>query len=473
MTMMKTPFAPIVFTAAAALLAACSTTAPPATPPSMAVPAEFKEVAGWKPAAAAAAVPEAWWTLFADPALDALQARLLDANQNLRVSLAQLAAARAALASASAQVLPTIGAGLSATRARAAGGETPVRNTLQLSADASWEVDLWGRLSLAVSAADASLQASADDLAAARLSAQATLTQAYLALRTNEAQAAVLERTVAAYQRSLELTRQRHAAGVVSGADVAQAEVQLANAQAQWRDLLASRAQNEHAIAVLVGAAPAAFGLPVTAQLPAPPEAPALLPSTLLERRPDIAAAERRVASAQAQLGIAQRAWFPSLTLSAGAGYAGSSLSHLVSAPNLFWSVGPALAASLFDGGAKNAALAQARASSEQATASYRQTVLTALQEVEDNLVAATNLQGDEALRQQALASSRRALAITESQYRAGTVSYLDVVSSQTSALGAETALLSTRSQRLLALATLLKNIGGRWTPAEALAGSS
>jgi len=445
-------------------LAGCATP-PPYAPPKIELPAAFKEQGVWQPAAAQATVPEAWWTLFNDPVLDELQTRLLADNQSLKSSLAQLASARASLASARASVLPSVGAGLSASRGNSASSEAGVRNSVQLSVDASWEIDLWGRLSLAVAGAGASLQASADDLAAARLSAQATLAQAYFTLRSSEAQAAVLERTVAAYARSLELTQRRHTAGVVSGADVAQAEVQLANAQAQWRDALASRAQTEHAIAVLVGAAPAAFSLPVAARLPEAPEAPVLLPSTLLERRPDIAAAERRVALAQAQIGVAQKAFFPSITLSASAGYAGSALAGLISAPHLFWSVGPALAATLFDGGARSAAVDQARANADQATATYRQAVLVALQEVEDNLVVAGNLRSTEELRRQALASAQRALAIAENQYRAGTVSYLDVVSAQSSVLSAETTLLNVRSQRLTALNTLLKNIGGRWAP--------
>jgi len=447
-----------------ALLAGCAST-PPASAPQMALPANFKEQGVWQPAAAETPVPEAWWTLFNDPVLDALESRLVLDNQTLKASYAELAAARASLAAAQASVLPHLGAGASASRARSGDGGS-VHNNVQLSLNASWEIDLWGRLSLAVAGARASLQASADDLAAARLSLQATLAQAYFTLRTSEAQAAVLERTVQAYTRSLDLTRKRHAAGVISGADVAQAEVQLANATAQWRDALADRAQTEHAIAVLVGSAPALFSLPVTAKLPAPVDAPALLPSTLLERRPDIAAAERRVALAQAQLGIAQKAYFPSITLSASAGFAGSALAGLLSAPNLFWSFGPALAATLFDGGARSAAIDQARAGSARATADYRQAVLVALQEVEDNLVVAGNLRGDEALRQRALASAQRALAIAESQYRAGTVGYLEVVSAQTSVLAAQTTLLGIRSRRLAAISTLLKNIGGRWAPA-------
>ncbi len=448
-----------------ALIAGCAS-APPYQAPQVDVPAAFKEQGVWQAASAGPLVPEAWWTLFADPVLDDLQSRLLVDNQTLKSSLAQLAAARAAVATAQASVLPQLGAGLGASRGNSAGENTSTRNTVQLSADASWEIDLWGRLGLAVRGANASLQASADDLAAARLSAQATLAQAYFTLRAGEAQAAVLERTVAAYTKSLDLTKKRHAAGVASGADVALAEVQLANTQASWRDALASRAQTEHAIAVLLGQAPAAFSLPVTAQLPQAPDAPALLPSTLLERRPDIAAAERRVALAQAQVGVAQKAFFPSLTLSASAGYSGSALAGLARAPNLFWSLGPALAATVFDGGTRKAAVAQAQAGAEQATASYRQTVLVALQEVEDNLVSAGNLRGDESLRQQALAAAQRALAITESQYRAGTVGYLEVVSAQASVLSAETTLLNVRSQRLAAVGTLLKNIGGRWAPA-------
>jgi NodT family efflux transporter outer membrane factor (OMF) lipoprotein len=362
----------------------------------------------------------------------------------------------------------SVGAG--ATRNATASGTTASSaqnpsNSLSLSASAAWELDLWGRLETATQAAQASYQASADDLASARLSASATLTQNYLAMRAAEAQRALLERSTIAYERSLALTQARYDAGVAARSDVLQAQIQLANAQVQQREASVQRAQLEHAIAVLLGLAPSALTLAPTGALPALPEVPQMLPSTLLERRPDIAAAQRRVAAAYAQIGVADAAFFPSIGLSATAGLRDAALAHLISAPNLFWSLGASVAQSVFDGGQRKLASAQARASADQVTASYRQVVLTALQEVEDNLVLLEQLRLESQLQQQALQAAQRNLDITQAQYRAGTVSYLSVVTAQNAALGAESTSLSVHNRQLAAVNLLLKNVAGRWQP--------
>jgi NodT family efflux transporter outer membrane factor (OMF) lipoprotein len=465
--------------ALAALLVGCAS--PPPKPPPFepaAVPAAFKEAGPWQRAAAVsadAAVPEDWWRLFDDPVLDELAGRLASGNQDVQVALAQAANARALLRAAQAALLPTLTLDASATRSgggtraaagnpsAAARGGTVSGNDFALTADAAWEVDLWGRLAEGRRAAGARYQASVDDVAAVRLSAQATLVQSYLGLRAAEAQQALLARTAEADQRALELTQARVATGVAAQSDVLQAQTQLRTVQAQIEETAAQRAQLEHAIAVLLGLAPAALDIARTAQLPALPAVPALLPATLLERRPDIAAAERSVATAYAQIGVADAAYFPALTLSASAGWHGAVLGSLVSAPNLLWSLGSALAAPLLDGGARRLASEQARATAEQATATYRQTVLTALQEVEDNLVLLRRLESESALRRDALDAARRNLQIVLDQYRAGTVSFLNVTAAQAAAYTADSDLLALRQRQLVAAGVLLKNLGGRW----------
>ena len=418
-------------------------------------------------------VPEQWWTLFDDPVLNDLQRRLVIGNENLKAAVAQLAGARAALEASRSALLPTLSVGVSGTRSASPDGNVTngtinrgPTNSVQASLNASWEPDLWGRLRLASEGADATLQATADDLAAARLSAQATLAQSYFSLRTAEAQEALYDRSVQAYQRFLDLTQARYQSGVAARSDVLQAQTQLRSAQAQLLETRSTRAQLAHAIAVLLGLPPSALELSKNAALPTPPEVPMMLPSQLLERRPDIAAAQRRVASAYAQIGVADAAYFPSLTLSGSGGYRSSTLSKLLSAPNLFWSLGPSLAQAIFDGGQRKLASAQARTSAEVATSTYRQTVLTALQEVEDNLILADHLREEARLQQEALASAQRNLELVTDQYRAGTVSFLDVTTAQNSAFNAEASLLSVRNRQLAAISLLLKNVAGRWTPA-------
>lgn len=452
--------------ALAALLAlgACASSPPPLAPPVS--PAAFKEAALWQRSDAkpAAELGDAWWTLFQDPVLDRLQRQLVIGNENLKAALAQVDAARALLGSSRAAQLPSLNAGASATRGTGSAPGSSPQTVSAVSVSAAWELDLWGRLSKATQASEARLQASEADLAALRLSTQATLAQAYFSLRAAEAQQAVIERSITAYQRSLDLTRVRLDAGVAAPSDVLQAQTQLKTAQVQGLESANQRALYEHAIAVLLGQAPSALTLEPTASLPEVPSVPPLLPATLLQRRPDIAAAERRVKAAQAQIGVAETAWFPSLTLGASAGYRSSAgFADLIRAPNLVWSLGPALAQRLFDGGATKAAVDQARANAEQAGAAYRQAVLLALQEVEDNLVLSDRLQAQSALQLEALAHAQRNLEITQEQYRVGTVSYLNVVTAQTTALSSERTLLDLRARELNAVNQLLKNVAGKW----------
>ena len=443
------------------LLQACAITAVKPPEPATA-PAQFKETL---PGAATTVVPDAWWTLFQDPVLDDLEQRVVLGNETLQASVAQLAAARATLGASQSAAYPTLSAGLNGARAYNAqsnAADNPA-NSVSLSASASWELDLWGRLSLATQGAQANVQASEADLASARLSLQALLAQSYFSLRTAEVQQALLGRNVLSLQRTLELTRVRYQAGVVGLSDVLQAQTQLGSAQTQLADSMAQRAQLEHALAVLLGQPPSGFSLRRTETLPAMVAVPASLPATLLERRPDIAAARARVKAAYAQIGVTDAAFFPTLSLSATAGYNQSSLANLLSAPNLLWNLGASLGQSILDGGLRQQASAQARANADSVTASYRQLVLTALQEVEDNLVLAARLSDEVQSQTEALQAARRNLEIVLEQYRAGTVSFLNVSAAQTAALSSEATLVTLRNRQLAAVNTLLKNIAGRW----------
>jgi NodT family efflux transporter outer membrane factor (OMF) lipoprotein len=437
----------------AASLAGC-TSGPDYVRPAVEVPLAFKEQ--WKPATAATANPT-WWKALGDATLDDLEQQVEISNQNLKAAEAAYRAARAVADVARAgQSLSVSG------KAAAAAGKA---DSYELSAAVSWELDLWGSLRRQVEAAEARAQASADDLAAARLSIQVLLAQTYVQLRAADAQSELYQRTVADYARFLELTRNRLAAGVASPLDVAQAETQLASAQAQLIDLHNQRAQLEHAIAALVGKLPAALSVTTDVRLPTLPPVPALIPSGVLESRPDIAAAERRMAAANAGIGVADAAFYPVVNLGAGLGYRGASFANLLTSPNYFWSLGPALAATLFDGGARKAGVLQAGASYDQAVANYRQTVLTAFQEVEDNLAAAHLLEQESAAQARALAAAKRAREIAENQYKAGVNSALNVITAQTAELSATASSVSIASRRLQAALQLLKNTGGGLAP--------
>lgn len=411
------------------------------------------------------ALPADWWTLFGDGVLDDLMDRMPKGNLDLAQAEAQFRQAHAALDSARAGLFPTLGASASLTRAGQ--GVSQAGNpasTYGLSATASWEVDLWGRVRRDVEAARAGEQASAADLDAMRLSLRSTLAQAYFGVRSSQLQDALLARTLDEYARALEMTRNRLAAGVASPADVAAASVQLDQARAQRIRLGWQREQQIHAIAVLLGQTPASFLLSGGASLPAVPDVPVGVPSALLLRRPDVAGAERRAAQANARIGVAQAAWFPDLTLSAQGGYRAAEFASWIMTPARFWTLGPTLALSLFDGGARAAAVASARAAYDAQAAAYRKTVLDALREVEDALVQSQALVEEQAARDRALAAARETLRQITNQYQAGLVDYLSVVQAQTSALSAEQTALDVRAQRLTATTQLIAALGGAYS---------
>ncbi len=442
-------------------LAAC-TVGPDYQRPGMKLPERFSEAGGeWQTAQPTALkVPERWWSVFNDAELDRLESRVMIDNQSLKIAEAQYRAARAAVDSAAAARLPTVTGSASASRGQSKG---VTGNSYGLSASANWEIDLWGRVRRSVEAAQAKAEASADDLAAARLSTQALLAQTWFQLHAADLQIQLLQRTRSADARFLALTHDRHDSGVASGLDVAQAETQLNTDRAQLTELELQRAQLAHALTTLLGGGD--IQLELAAALPPVPVPPELLPSTLLEQRPDIAAAERAAAAANAQIGLARTAYFPQLNLGAGAGSNASTLGSLLSVPSRVWTLGPSLAMTLFDGGARSAAVEQARAGYDQAVATYRQTVLTAFQEVQDNLAAARLLQREAAEQALSLAAARRARDIAEEEYRAGTVTALSVITAQNTELTAESSALNIQSRQLAALAQLLKNLGGRGKP--------
>jgi len=464
---MRTPFAILLFA-----LAGCAV-GPDYRRPAVEAPAEFKEMKGWRAATPADALPRGdWWTVFADPELDALMKRVDVSNFNLRAAEARVRQARALADSARAGYFPTIGAGATATRSKSpslpnAPSTTAAVSTYSATLNASWELDLWGKVRRAVEAGDAGWQASAADLESARLSARAQLATSYFTLRLTDGFSQILQDTVAAYERSLVLTRNRYNAGVVARVDVVQAEVQWKSAQAQLVDLGVDRAQLEHAIALLVGEAPANFSIERKPLALAMPQVPLTLPSDLLERRPDIASAERNVAAANARIGVARAAFFPTLTLSGAGGFRAIDAGELFSAPARFWSLGAALAQPLFDGGARSAASDQAVAAYDEEVALYRQAVLTGFQEVEDNL-AALRILADEALVQdEVVEGSRRNVELTLNQYNAGVVSYLNVIVAQATLLQNERTAAQLLGRRLTASINLVKAAGGGWTAGE------
>jgi NodT family efflux transporter outer membrane factor (OMF) lipoprotein len=431
--------------------------------PETAVPAAFKEAQNWKAAEPRDEAPVShWWEVYRDPLLNDLVAQVALSNQNVIAAEAQYRQATALLGQAQASFFPSVSAGLSETRGRAQ-SSAPLLDNDRLSLNASWEADVWGRIRRNVESGQAGAEASAADLRAALLSAQAALVQAYLQLRVVDAERRLIEQTVVGYERSLQITRNRYEAGVAARLDVTQAEAQFKSTQAQAIDLGVQRAQLEHAIAVLLGKTPADFALTATDGSPVLPGIPATLPSTLLERRPDIAAAERRAAAANASIGVAQSAYFPAISLGGSLGYQNSGLAGLLTAPNRFWTLGPSLALTLFDGGARAAQKEQAIAAYDRSVASYRQTVLSAFQDVEDNLATLRILEQEALVQQQAAKAAAESLTLATNQYRAGTVSYLNVVTAQATTLSADITTLGIAGRRLMASVGLMKALGGDW----------
>src|SRR5512143_1592750 len=459
----------LLVAAAPALLAGCMVGPDYVRPTAPDAPA-FKEAAGWKVGEPRDLAPKGpWWEAFADPELDALIRQVEVSNQTVAVAAARVREAQAATRAARAPLFPTLDANASAVRRSQAGqgGGTSVSNNYNAALELGWELDLWGRIRRGVEASAATAQASAADLAAATLSAQALLAQDYLLLRVQDAEIALLQSTAAAYETSLTLTRNQYAAGVVARGDVAQAEAQLASTKAQLLDAGVQRARLEHAIAVLVGKPPAQLSIAPRALAPVFPEIPLALPSELLERRPDIAAAEPRTAAANAQIGVAQAAFFPSLSLSAIGGVQTSVLGDLLTLPARYWALGPALVSqAIFDAGLRQAQKEQAIAVWDETVATYRGTVLAGFQEVEDNLAALSILEREAVFQDEAVKAARESVTIATNQYKAGTANYLAVVVLQAAALNSERAALSILGRRLTSSVGLIKALGGGWDAA-------
>ena len=387
-----------LLTAAIVVLVAagCSPVGPDYVRPGVEAPSQYKEGAEWKTAQPRDdAIRSNWWEMYADPRLNALIAQVEISNQTLLAAEAQFRQANALVLAARTAWLPTLTGGVSQTRTHPSattgpitGAATSTRSIYSSPLNLSWEIDLWGRIGRGIESGEATAQASTADLENARLSVRATLAQNYFQLRTLDTQRLLLDRTIAAYVKSLELTSNRYRAGVVAKSDVAQAETQLRATQAQALDLSVTRGQLENAIAVLLGRPPSGFSIEPASLAGPPPAIPVGLPAELLERRPDIAAAERRVAAANAQIGVAAAAFYPTATLGATYGAQSASAAHWFTLPSRFWSVGPALALTLFDSGRRQAVSEQAIAAYDATVANYRATVLTGFREVEDNLVA-------------------------------------------------------------------------------------
>ena len=422
----------------------------------------YKEAGDWVMAVPADALERGpWWQLFNDPVLNELVARVDVSNQNVAAAVAAYAQARALVAEQRAGFFPSVTLGGGASRAQSSG---TTRNNFQASLGAAWEPDVWGRLQSVANGAAATAAASAADLATARLSAQGELAVNYLSLRQQDAQKALLASALAGYGRALEIAQNRYNAGIVAKTDVLQAQTQLANARADEAGLQRTRAQLEHAIAVLVGQAPGNFAVPAVAiWQPSVPDVPAGVPSTLLQRRPDIAAAERRVASANAQIGVAKAAYYPSLSLNASVGAAASQVTELFSAPAALWSLGLSAAQVLFKGGALDARLDGAEAAHAQAVARYRQVVLSAFQNVEDQLTGARVLQTQQVLRAQASSAADQVEQQVLNRYNSGQVGYTEVITAQTTALNARRALVQASADRQTTAVALIQALGGGW----------
>ena len=419
----------------------------------------FKEAEGWLPAAPADALERGpWWQLFGDPVLNGLAARVEVSNQNVAVAVAAYAQARALVNQQSAALFPSASLNGGANRAAKVG------DTYQVSVGGTWAPDVWGRLGRVVDGGKASAAASAADLASAKLSAQGALAVNYLSVRQQDAQLALLGSTIAGYKRAMEITQNRYNVGVAGKTDLLQAQTQLANAQAQEAGLLRQRAQFEHAIAVLVGEAPGNFNLPGVANWsPVVPEIPVGVPSTLLQRRPDIAAAERRVAAANEQIGIARSAYYPSFSLNASTGTGAGRVADLFMASTNVWSFGLSAAQVLFDAGATGARVDGAQAAQAQAVALYRQAVLTAFKDVEDQLAATRILLTQQQLSKVASEAADQVELQLLNRYRSGLVSYTEVITAQTTALNARIALGQAVSNRQTTAVALIQSLGGGW----------
>jgi NodT family efflux transporter outer membrane factor (OMF) lipoprotein len=457
-----------------ALLSGCAV-GPRYSKPTTPAPPSYKEVpADWKTAQPSDQIARGkWWEIFEDPKLNALEEQINVSNQNLKAAEAQFRQARALVRFNRAAYYPTLTAGASAAREHLSQNRplvtsaTPTNVTdLVIPFDVSYEADVFGRVRHTVEAARANAQASAGDLESVSLSLHAELAFDYFEMRTLDAEEQLLNSNVTSFERALDLTQSRYKGGVASAVDVAQAQTQLENTRTQAIDVLIQRAQNEHAIAVLTGQPASTFTVPAAAWNNPPPAIPPGLPSELLERRPDVAAAERRVAAANAQVGVARAAYFPIFSLTGSGGFESGAISTLIQGPSGFLTAGASAAVTAFDVGRRRAVSEQARAAYDESVANYRQTVLTAFQEVEDNLAALRILNDEAKAQEAAVAAAEHSLDLSTNRYKGGVVSYLEVTTAQSTALADERAAVDILRRRMTASVSLIKALGGGWNSA-------
>jgi NodT family efflux transporter outer membrane factor (OMF) lipoprotein len=430
-------------------------------------PPDFKEAGGWKPAQPGDDLLKGkWWEIYNDPALNALEEQVSLSNQNLAQAEAVYREARASVLVIRAALSPTVSSLPSVSESRAGGSSGPsggLKSSFSLPLDISWAPDLWGNIRRGVTAASANAQASAANLENARLLYQSALAEDYFQLHGLDGLADLFQRTLQSYEEYLTLTKNRRAGGIASDLDVALAEAQLYATRAQLQDLAIQRAQLEHAIAVLTGKPPAELSIPGLTLKTPPPPVPVAVPSVLLERRPDIAANERQMAAANEQIGIAQAAFYPTLSLSGALGFQNSRLTTWIGWPSRFFSVGATMAETIFEAGRRRALVAQSQAAFDATIAAYRQTVLTAFEQVEDNLAALRVLAEESQTVDQSIVSAERALTVSTAQYKQGTTSYLTVIQAQATALNAERTAVSLLTRRLTASVLLVQALGGGW----------
>jgi NodT family efflux transporter outer membrane factor (OMF) lipoprotein len=463
-----------LFAAALLCLAGCAvgcTAGPRYVRPTIDVPTQYKEMGPWKTAEPSDAIQKGkWWEIYQDPELNALEEQIDVSNLTLKAAEDQFLQARAAVRISRSAQYPTVTGGLSVSPARVSANRPLANKTsgtyntdLVIPVDVSYEADVWGRVRRTVEASRAEAQASAADVASVGLSLHAELALDYFQLRGLDAQLDLLNSTIAAFEKALELTQNRHNAGLSSALDVTQAQTQLETTRAQAQDLGVARAAFEHAIAVLIGKAPSGMSLPLVPLKIPPPAIPAGLPSDLLERRPDIASSERRVQEANARIGVARAAYYPLVTLTGAAGLESTAIGTLVQGPSILWSLGASAAQILFDAGRRHAISEQAWAAYDQSVASYRQTVLNALEDVEDNLAALRVLEGEAKTQALAVDAAEHSLSLSTTLYKGGLTNYLQVITAQSTALTNERTAVDLLTRRMQASVLLVKAIGGGW----------
>jgi NodT family efflux transporter outer membrane factor (OMF) lipoprotein len=449
--------------------------------PAVEIPANYKEDPNWQTAQPAdATIGGNWWELFDDPQLSALEAQVSVSNQSVKAAAAQFDQARALVRYYRAGYYPTLSVAPEAARQHvsknqpfegAVAGAT--YNNYEIPFDVSWEPDIWGLVRRTVEQARANAQASAADLAAIQLSLEAELAVDYFQLRTLDADAQLLDTTVVDYTKALKLTQDRQVGGVSSEVDVAEAETLLETTRAQAQDTHVARAQFEHAIAVLIGKPPEEFSIPVAPLEAGPPAIPAAIPSQILQRRPDVAAAERGVAAANAGIGIARAAYYPTITLGGGGGFDSGNIGTLISGPSTMWSVGASALETIFDAGRRSASNQQAWGVYDESVATYRQAVLTAFEEVEDNLAALRILAQEAATQDAAVSAAQHSVSLSNSRYAGGVTSYLEVITAESIALDDERVAVDLRARRMTAAVLLIKALGGGWDAASLPAGAA